>query len=41
MPEKLHDLQGLRLTEAVKYNVLPSDDRYAERFDAETRGVRS
>jgi len=38
MPEKLHDLQRLWLIEAVKYNVLPIDDRSGERFDAESAG---
>ena len=32
MPEKLHELQRLWLIEAVKYNVVPLDDRLAERF---------
>ena len=31
-PEKLHELQRLWLIEAVKYNVLPLDDRQALRF---------
>ena len=35
MPEKLHELQRLWLIEAVKYNVLPLDDRQIERFDPE------
>jgi arylsulfatase len=30
-PQKLHELQRLWLIEAVKYNVLPLDDRYIER----------
>ena len=30
-PQKLHELQRLWLIEAVKYNVLPLDDRFAER----------
>ena len=38
MPEKLHELQRLWLIEAVKYNVLPLDDRSAERFDADIAG---
>jgi len=38
MPDKLHELQRLWLIEATKYNVLPLDDRRAERFDAETAG---
>jgi arylsulfatase len=32
-PERLHELQRLWLIEAVKYNVLPLDDRTAERLD--------
>ena len=31
MPEKLHELQRLWLIEAASYNVLPLDDRRAER----------
>jgi arylsulfatase A-like enzyme len=31
MPDKLHELQRLWLIEATKYNVLPLDDRVAER----------
>jgi arylsulfatase len=38
MPEKLHELQRLWLLEAVKYNVLPLDDRGVERFDPELSG---
>jgi arylsulfatase A-like enzyme len=38
MPEKLHELQRLWLIEATKYNVLPLDDRGAERFDADAAG---
>lgn len=38
MPEKLHELQRLWLIEAVKYNVLPLDDRQAERFVPEIAG---
>lgn len=38
MPEKLHELQRLWLIEAVKYNVLPLDDRTAERFNADIAG---
>ncbi len=38
MPEKLHELQRLFLIEAVKYNVLPLDDRRIERFNAELVG---
>jgi arylsulfatase len=33
-PEKLKELQALFLAEAVKYSVLPLDDRTFERFDA-------
>jgi arylsulfatase len=38
MPQKLHELQRLWLIEAVRYNVLPLDDRAAERLNAETAG---
>ena len=38
MPEKLHDLQRLWLIEATKYNVLPLDDRLAERFNPDIAG---
>jgi len=38
MPEKLHDLQRLWLIEAMKYNVLPLDDRRVERFNADLAG---
>jgi arylsulfatase len=37
-PDKLRELQRLFLIEAVKYNVLPLDDRRVERFDAEMAG---
>jgi arylsulfatase len=37
-PERLHRLQQLWLIEAVKYNVLPLDDRMAERGNAEIAG---
>jgi arylsulfatase len=37
-PEKLHELQRLFLIEAVKYNVLPLDDRRIERFNADLAG---
>jgi arylsulfatase A-like enzyme len=37
-PEKLHELQRLWLIEAVKYNVLPLDDRLAERTNPEIAG---
>jgi hypothetical protein len=38
MPEKLRELQRLWLIEAVKYNVLPLDDRQVERFVPEIAG---
>ena len=38
MPEKLHELQRLFLIEATKYNVLPLDDRVAERFNSDIAG---
>lgn len=38
MPEKLHELQRLFLIEAAKYNVLPLDDRRAERFNSDLAG---
>jgi arylsulfatase A-like enzyme len=38
MPEKLHELQRLWLIEAMKYNVLPLDDRRVERFNADLAG---
>ena len=37
-PDKLHELQRLWLIEAVKYNVLPLDDRFVERGLPETAG---
>jgi arylsulfatase len=37
-PQKLHELQRLWLIEATKYNVLPLDDRYAERANPEIAG---
>jgi arylsulfatase A-like enzyme len=37
-PDKLHDLQRLWLIEAVKYNVVPLDDRFVERGLPETAG---
>jgi len=37
-PEKLKDLQRLWLIEATKYNVLPLDDRFAERASATLAG---
>jgi len=36
-PGKLRELQDLFLTEAAKYNVLPLDDRFAERMDVNNR----
>ena len=38
MPDKLHELQRLWLIEAVKYNVLPLDDRMAEQANPEIAG---
>jgi arylsulfatase A-like enzyme len=38
MPGKLHELQRLFLIEAVKYNVLPLDDRRVERFNTDLAG---
>ncbi|MFB7375232.1 arylsulfatase [Streptomyces sp. NPDC056222] len=38
MPDKLHELQRLWLIEAARFNVLPLDDRTAERFNAEIAG---
>jgi arylsulfatase A-like enzyme len=37
-PGKLKELQGLFLQEALKYNVLPLDDRLLERFNASLVG---
>jgi len=37
-PDLLHKLQQLWLIEAVKYNVLPLDDRFAERGDSQIAG---
>ena len=37
-PERLHELQRLWLIEAVKYNVLPIDDRTAERLNPDIAG---
>ena len=37
-PDKLADLQRLWLIEAVKYNVVPLDDRSFERFNADIAG---
>ncbi len=38
MPQKLFELQRQFLIEAVKYNVLPLDDRQTERIDPTTAG---
>ncbi len=38
MPDKLHELQRLFLIEAVKYNVVPLDDRSVERFNTDLAG---
>src|SRR3974390_455770 len=38
MPEKLHELQRLWLIEARSYNVLPIDDRFAEKINPDTAG---
>jgi arylsulfatase len=38
LPEKLEELQRLWLTEAVKYNVLPLDDRRVERLNSDLAG---
>jgi arylsulfatase A-like enzyme len=38
MPGKLHELQRLFLIQAVKYNVLPLDDRRPERFNSDLAG---
>lgn len=38
MPEKLRELQRLWLIEAVKYNVLPLDDRQIERINSDLAG---
>src|ERR1700749_4189838 len=38
MPAKLAELQRLFLIEAVKYNVLPLDDRRVERFNRDIAG---
>ena len=38
MPEKLRELQRLWLIEATRYNVLPIDDRTAEKFNPDTAG---
>ncbi|MFV0260798.1 MAG: arylsulfatase [Acidimicrobiales bacterium] len=36
-PEKLREMQDLFMAEAARYNVLPLDDRFAERGDASLR----
>jgi arylsulfatase A-like enzyme len=38
MPDRLRELQRLFMIEAVKYGVLPLDDRRAERFNADLAG---
>ena len=38
MPEKLHELQRLWLIEATRHNVLPLDDRVAERLNPDLAG---
>jgi hypothetical protein len=38
MPEKLHELQRRWLIEATRYNVLPIDDRGAERLNSDLAG---
>lgn len=38
MPDKLRELQRLWLLEAIRYNVLPLDDRAAERVDSDLAG---
>jgi arylsulfatase len=38
MPDKLRELQRLFLIEAVKYNVLPLDDRKADRLNSTIAG---
>ena len=38
MPEKLEELKRLWLIEAVRYNVLPLDDRRVERFNSDLAG---
>ncbi|MCC2032552.1 arylsulfatase [Microbacterium allomyrinae] len=37
-PERLHEMQRLWLIEAVKYNVLPLDDRTADRLNPDIAG---
>jgi arylsulfatase A-like enzyme len=38
MPEKLHELQRLWIIEATRNNVLPLDDRFAERANSDLAG---
>ena len=38
MPEKLRELHRLWLLEATRYNVLPIDDRVAEKMNPDTAG---
>jgi hypothetical protein len=38
MPDKLHELQRLWIIEATRNNVLPLDDRGAERFNSDVAG---
>jgi arylsulfatase A-like enzyme len=38
MPDRLHELQRLWLIEATKYNVIPLDDRTAERINPDLAG---
>jgi hypothetical protein len=38
MPEKLHEMQRLWLIDATRYNVLPIDDRAAERINPDIAG---
>jgi len=40
LPQKLHELQRLFLIEAVKYNVLPLDDRQIDRLDPDLAAGR-
>ena len=36
-PQKLRELQDLFMADAARYNVLPLDDRFAERLDVTLR----
>ncbi len=38
MPEKLHELKRQWMIEATRYNVLPLDDRFAEKLNPDTAG---